>query len=229
MKFGMRKPSLKKSLKARTTGRVKRAVKSSFNPLYGKKGMGLINNPKKAVYNKVYNKTTVGLSDYLYSNKRASKDEKESTVSISLEDVKKMNNVQKTELYNLISTQYKSFYHRYSENMQTAKENYSRFIKELDDKYLQAIEKCYEENEEMIESYRNLEQITNEITGAEDISCSNDCYTCLVKAYERVKMYDKAISICNKAIKCKFTNFDRNTTFQERIEYIRKKQSKEGK
>ncbi|MFZ7175814.1 hypothetical protein [Streptococcus hyovaginalis] len=59
MKIGYRKPSLKKSIKARTTGKVKRQVKSAVNPLYGKKGMGLINNPKKAVYNKVYNKTTV--------------------------------------------------------------------------------------------------------------------------------------------------------------------------
>lgn len=59
MKVGIRTPSLKKSLKARTTGRLKRKAKSSINPLYGKKGMGLINNPKKAVYNKVYNKTTI--------------------------------------------------------------------------------------------------------------------------------------------------------------------------
>ena len=36
MKFGVRKPSLKKSLKARTTGRVKRQLKKSVNPLYGK-------------------------------------------------------------------------------------------------------------------------------------------------------------------------------------------------
>ena len=65
MKFGMRKPSLKKTLKARTTGRAKRAVKRTFNPLYGKKGMGLINNPKKALYNKVYNKTSFGLNSLL--------------------------------------------------------------------------------------------------------------------------------------------------------------------
>ena len=52
MKVGVRKPSIKKSIKARTTGRVKRSIKKSVNPLYGKKGMGLINNPKKAVYNK---------------------------------------------------------------------------------------------------------------------------------------------------------------------------------
>ena len=37
MKLGMRKPSLKKSLKARTTGKAKRAVKKSINPTYGKK------------------------------------------------------------------------------------------------------------------------------------------------------------------------------------------------
>lgn len=62
MKFGVRKPSLKKSLKARTTGKMKRKAKSAVNPFYGKKGMGYIRNPKKAVYNKVYNKTTVGVN-----------------------------------------------------------------------------------------------------------------------------------------------------------------------
>ena len=62
MKVGIRKPSLKKSVKARTTGRVKRAVKSSIDPTYGKKGMGWVKDPKKAAYNKVYNKTTVGVN-----------------------------------------------------------------------------------------------------------------------------------------------------------------------
>lgn len=59
MKFGMRKPSLTKSIKARTTGKLKRKVKSSINPLYGKKGIGLITNPRKAVYNKVYKKNNI--------------------------------------------------------------------------------------------------------------------------------------------------------------------------
>lgn len=59
MKYGIRTPSIKKSIKARTTGRAKRAVKSAINPTYGKKGTGYIKNPKKAVYNKVYNKTTI--------------------------------------------------------------------------------------------------------------------------------------------------------------------------
>lgn len=63
MKVGFRTPSLKRSIKARTTGKVKRAVKKSINPLYGKKGVGLITNPKKSAYNKVYSKTTFGISD----------------------------------------------------------------------------------------------------------------------------------------------------------------------
>ena len=62
MKVGMRKPSLKKSFKARTTGKLNRSVKSAINPLYGKKGMGIL-HPKKAIYNKVYNKTTISLFD----------------------------------------------------------------------------------------------------------------------------------------------------------------------
>lgn len=65
MKFGFRKPNLKKRVKAKTTGKLKRAAKRSVNPMYGKKGMGLVNNPKKAVYNKVYNKTTISVDDIL--------------------------------------------------------------------------------------------------------------------------------------------------------------------
>ena len=63
MKYGLRTPSLKKSISARTTGRAKRAIKKALIPGYGKKGMGWIKNPKKAAYNKVYNKTSFGLSD----------------------------------------------------------------------------------------------------------------------------------------------------------------------
>ena len=63
MKFGLRKPSLKKSLKLRTSGRIKKSVKHSVNPLYGKKGMGYVKSPKKAVYNKVYRNTSVGVFD----------------------------------------------------------------------------------------------------------------------------------------------------------------------
>lgn len=64
MKFGMRKPSIKKSLSARTKGRATRAVKKALIPGYGRKGMGAL-HPKRAIYNKVYKKTTFGLDDLL--------------------------------------------------------------------------------------------------------------------------------------------------------------------
>lgn len=72
MKKGFRTPSVKKSISARTTGKATRAVKRAVNPTYGKKGMGMINNPKKAVYNKVYNKTTVSVKDVYNSPKTSS-------------------------------------------------------------------------------------------------------------------------------------------------------------
>ncbi|MDM7547339.1 hypothetical protein QUD52_09910 [Lactococcus lactis] len=61
MKFGMRKPSITKSLKARTTTKYKRKVKKALIPGYGNKGMGWAKNPKKAAYNKVYKKTSFSL------------------------------------------------------------------------------------------------------------------------------------------------------------------------
>lgn len=63
MKLGMRKPSLKKSFKARTTGKAKRAIKKATIPGYGKKGMGWVKNPKRAAYNKVYKKVTFSIFD----------------------------------------------------------------------------------------------------------------------------------------------------------------------
>ena len=61
----IRTPSLKKSIKARTTGRVKRKIKSTYNPLYGKKGIDYITQPKKAIYNKVYHKTSFSIFDLI--------------------------------------------------------------------------------------------------------------------------------------------------------------------
>ncbi|MBU9710388.1 hypothetical protein [Evansella tamaricis] len=63
MKFGMRTPSIKRSLKARTTGRAKRAVKKAVVPGYGRKGMGWVKDPKRAAYNKVYKKTSFSFWD----------------------------------------------------------------------------------------------------------------------------------------------------------------------
>ena len=59
MKIGMRTPSPTRSLKARTTGRLKRAAKKSINPVYGHKGIGYLKNPERAVKNHIYHKLTV--------------------------------------------------------------------------------------------------------------------------------------------------------------------------
>ena len=61
MKFGLRTPSLTRSLKARTTGRLKRHL----IPGYGQKGMGYIKDPERAIKNKIYHKTTFSLWDVL--------------------------------------------------------------------------------------------------------------------------------------------------------------------
>lgn len=59
-----RKPSFKKSFSAKTTGRATRSIKRACNPYYGKKGSGWINDPERAAYNHLYNKTTQSVHDH---------------------------------------------------------------------------------------------------------------------------------------------------------------------
>jgi len=63
MKLGLRTPSLKKSLKARTTGKLKRSMKKAVIPGYGMKGMGYIKDPQRAIKNKIYHKVTFSIWD----------------------------------------------------------------------------------------------------------------------------------------------------------------------
>ena len=65
MKYGIRTPNINKRISARTTGKITRTMNKAVNPLYGKKGMGFINNPSKAVYNKIYNKTTISVDNII--------------------------------------------------------------------------------------------------------------------------------------------------------------------
>lgn len=65
MKTGIRKPNVKKSISARTTGKIKRTVKKSVNPLYGKKGAEFVKDPAKSIKNSIYHKTTIGVSDII--------------------------------------------------------------------------------------------------------------------------------------------------------------------
>jgi hypothetical protein len=57
MKFGFRKPSLKKRIAARTS--LKRFARHSLG-LKAPRGMGWLTNPKKAAYNRIYNRTSRG-------------------------------------------------------------------------------------------------------------------------------------------------------------------------
>ncbi len=56
MKFGIRKPSIKRSFAARTS--VKRMVRQNLG-LKAPRGMGWVTDPKRAAYNRVYGRTTI--------------------------------------------------------------------------------------------------------------------------------------------------------------------------
>lgn len=58
MKFGIRKPSLKKMISARLSP--KRFIRHNLG-LKAPRGWGWLFNPKKAIYNKIYNKTSISL------------------------------------------------------------------------------------------------------------------------------------------------------------------------
>lgn len=62
MKFGFRKPSLKKKIAARTS--LKRQIVHRAG-LKMPRGYGWLRNPKKYAYNKVYNRTTFDLFEWL--------------------------------------------------------------------------------------------------------------------------------------------------------------------
>lgn len=70
MKLGIRTPSVSKSISARTKGKITRSTKSAFIPGYGQRGTGMIKDPSRAVYNRVYSKTTVGINDSFSSSRK---------------------------------------------------------------------------------------------------------------------------------------------------------------
>lgn len=62
MKFGIRKPSIKKMISARTSP--KRIIRHNLG-LKAPRGYGWLTNPKKAIYNRVYNRTSFNIFDIL--------------------------------------------------------------------------------------------------------------------------------------------------------------------
>lgn len=84
----IRKPSISKRVSARTTGKATRALKRAVNPTYGKNGMGWINDPQKALYNKVYNKTSKSV-DNLFNSSSSSNNSNSQIKYSSNTDTKK--------------------------------------------------------------------------------------------------------------------------------------------
>lgn len=62
MKFGLRKPSLKKRLAARTS--LKRVARHNLG-LKAPRGWGWLTNPKRAAYNRAYSRTTFGIFGFV--------------------------------------------------------------------------------------------------------------------------------------------------------------------
>lgn len=62
MAFGFRRPSFRKSLAARTSP--KRIIEAKFG-LRAPRGYGWLTNPKRALKNRVYNRTTFSLGRLL--------------------------------------------------------------------------------------------------------------------------------------------------------------------
>lgn len=62
MKFGLRTPSLKKRISARTSW--KRYVRHNMG-IKAPRGAGFITNPKRATYNRIYNHTSFSIDNIL--------------------------------------------------------------------------------------------------------------------------------------------------------------------
>lgn len=67
MKFGFRVPSLKKRISARIS--IKRVIRHSLG-IKAPRGFGIITNPKRAIYNAVYKRTTFGLGGIKIKSKK---------------------------------------------------------------------------------------------------------------------------------------------------------------
>lgn len=80
MKFGFRMPSLKKRIFGSSSLKRKLGFRVP-------KGLGILTNPEKALYNKVYNKTTVGIESLGKSKKSKKRVAESGTEGLRKEDV----------------------------------------------------------------------------------------------------------------------------------------------
>ncbi|WP_138268363.1 tetratricopeptide repeat protein [Anaerofustis stercorihominis] len=217
MKIGLRTPSLKKSFKARTTGKLKRQMKRTINPIYGKKGVGMITNPKKAVYNKVYNKTTVGLNDIIKSS--PNKQNKKSSIVQNINTAEDTSWKQEAAMWNSYDREVKHVADRYFSLHHKIEENWSKLFqsKQYNSKLADIIEKdCIKD----IEYYMEMRKIDIKYK----LSSPNDIPALrrLAMLYEKQGRYEEAVKACNNAISLGMDE-------HKRLERILKKQIKSFK
>lgn len=98
MKFGMRKPSINKRVTSRTSSRLTRNLNASVKPLYGKRGMGWVNSPKKSVYNRVYEKTSFDGVDMFKENNNSGNKERNNYTDYYINDSNDGDIISKEEL-----------------------------------------------------------------------------------------------------------------------------------
>lgn len=219
MKFGFRKPSIKKSIKARTTGRIKRSVKKTVNPLYGKKGVGFIKDPKKAVYNKVYSKTTFGLSDifkWLKPNKHNKKKENDPYYNYP-DDLR---------AFCEYRDKYGPIWNLEGEYKEQINNYYSKYINTKETKYFIELYSYCMKYIELLPKYEEAKKEDTRINGI-TYKPSSYCiaYHKLAMAYEKAGHYDSAINVCKEAISKGYTDGTKGG-FEARIDRIKKKQKK---
>lgn len=180
MKFGVRKPNLKKSIKARTTGKMKRKMKKAVNPVYGKKGMGYIRDPKKAVYNKVYNKTTVGVNPLSSMSNGSKKKSRPQTT-----------NEQKPS-YDTIYTKYETI-----EKEVSVTNPIEKFFRRLLKK--ESIETKTVEEKVIVEQYTYGEIANIQMSGQRNIEIYNDSIN-LVKSTENPEVFFPRLSLADESL-----------------------------
>ncbi len=232
MKFGFRKPSIKKSIKARTTGKIKRKAKKTINPFYGKKGMGFIKNPKKSLYNKIYNKTSFGVNNVIRGitkNKNLKSKKSNSKINETKYCTDKDSKYYgyPNELKNMCEHEekYKDYWDKYQDYTEKINSLYSLFMNSnFNTKY-------FEDLKTYCEKIINIEPIINKSIEEENkINNSNKSlhsycigYHKLAMAYEKLGRYDIAIEICKYAIESGFPDDNTKGGFEGRIRRLEKK------
>lgn len=187
MKFGIRKPSIKKIIKARTGGKFKKQVKKAFIPMYGRKGMGMARNPKKTLYNKVYNKTSfVGIDSLSEATTNIQSKLRQRTTSKRNEYICSFD-----ELEVIRSSQV------YYDNLMKIEEQYSVLFnsKVTEGSEVEQFIKLCKKN---IREFNKYKEVCK--------SCGNEipsnvpAYKRLIMIYEKQGNYEKAVEVCANAI-----------------------------